>query len=306
MLPNIIKMKHILILILVLLNFSSKSQDILQIPADSTSEWRILRGYLYGTCVEYYNSIYYVNGIEEFNNNEYHKIYETGEYYQQTVIPPEPCDETYSYEGEYRASIRTENGKVYTHDGLEEHLLMDFTLNIGDTLNSFISDGLIIGSIDSVLIGNQYRKRYNFSNGDICNWMIEGLGHERGLFEPMHTILEFSSEFICYGENNIPLFGDLGCTLNVGTGEEPISQSNIIVYPNPANSKIQVLIPTHETQINAYMICDIIGEIKLRENIDLPRKSYFEINLESFNSGIYFLILNFENSRTIQRKIIKN
>ena len=82
------------------------------------------------------------------NGNVFYKIFETGEFYQEVINPPGPCDETYYYTAEFRGALRTENGKTYQLNGDEENLLMDFTLNVGDTLFSYISPGLVIGSID--------------------------------------------------------------------------------------------------------------------------------------------------------------
>ncbi len=188
-------MRNLLLILSLLTSLILSGQSIIPIPSDTTAQWRISRGISDGACINVYNSIYYVDDTLSHNGNIYYKIYETGEYYQQLFVPPGPCDETYLYDGVYRGAIRTENGKVYQFDGWEENLLMDFTLNVGDTLYSCISPGLVIASIDSVLVGDEFRRRFNFSNGDICNWMIEGIGHESGLFELMCQAPDFGSEF---------------------------------------------------------------------------------------------------------------
>ncbi len=298
-------MKKTLLLTSLIFHLILSGQNIIPIPADSTSQWRILRGYNDGVCANMYNSIYYVDGTIIHNGKEFYKIYETGEFYQEVINPPGPCDETYNYNGEYRGAIRTENGKTYQFNGNEENLLMDFTLNVGDTLFSYISPGLIIASIDSVLVGDEYRKRFNFSNGDICNWMIEGIGHETGLFEPMSIILEFASEFICYGENNIPLYGDSNCILNVGYENISFQNNNVIIYPNPTSGKLTINVSKSKKGIRSYLITDICGKIVLNNNIESLNKNDFEINLGNCKSGVYLLSVNFNNNETIYRKIIK-
>ena len=283
-------------------------QNIIPIPADSTSEWRIVRGYpdYCGGCVNLYNSVYYVDGTTIYNGKEFYKIYETGEFYQQILAPPGPCDETYNYFGEYRGAIRTENGKTYQLFGNEEYLLMDFTLNVGDTLFSYISPGLIISSIDSVLIGDQYRKRFNFSNGDICNWMIEGIGHGTGLFEPMGGGLEFASWFICYGENNIPLYGDTNCILNVGYEIFSFHISDIKIYPNPTSGKFTINTSESIEEIKSYLITDMCGKIiSNNNNIGSLNGNSIEINIEDCKSGVYSLTINYYNKESVHRKIIR-
>lgn len=285
--------------------FSLFGQSFTPIPADTTSQWRIFRGYNDGVCANWYNSIYYVDDTIVHNGNVFYKIFETGEFYQEVINPPGPCNEAYLYEGEYRGAVRTENGKTYELIGQEEHLLMDFTLNVGDTLFSYISPGLIIGSIDSVLVGSEYRKRFNFSNGDICNWMIEGIGHELGLFEPMSIVLEFASEFHCYGENNIPLFGDMNCILHVGYEDFSAQNNNISIYPNPTSGKFTINVSELANSIKSYFLTDIYGKMILQKNIDWNNNNVFEIDLSKYKTGIYFLRLDTENQRIIFRKIIK-
>jgi len=280
-------------------------QNIIPIPADTTSQWGISRGYNDGVCANWYNSIYYVDGTIVHNGNVFYKIFETGEFYQEVINPPGPCDETYYYTAEYRGALRTENGKTYQLIENEENLLMDFTLNVGDTLFSYISPGLIIGSIDSVLVGTEYRKRFNFINGDICNWMIEGIGHEAGLFEPMSTILEFASEFHCYGENNIPLLGDMDCILNVGLEDYSMLNYNVSIYPNPTSGMFTINASGLTNTIKSYLLTDIYGKMVLEKNANLVNDNVFEIDLSKYCSGIYFLRLNTENQGIIFRKIIK-
>ena len=297
--------KTILTTSLTVLMISLFGQNFTPIPADTTSQWRITRGSSDGTCVNAYNSIYYVDDTLMHNGNVFYKIYETGEFYQQVISPPGPCNETYFYDGKYRGAIRTENGKTYQFDGWEENLLMDFTLNVGDTLFSYISPGLIIGSIDSVLVGDEYRRRFNFSNGDICNWMVEGIGHETGLFEFMFLAPDFGSEFHCYGESNIPLFGDLNCMLNVGYEEISNQNLDVSIYPNPTSGMVKINLPEQNQTTLPYHLTDLYGQIVSKKNAKLLDSQNFEINLEKFKSGIYFLTIQLSNNQTVYKKIVK-
>lgn len=67
----------------------------------------------------------------------------------------------------------TSTKKVYTIG--PDSLLYDFSLNVGDSVKlKYCSSGKVITTIDSVLVGTGYRKRFIFYNG---NQMIEGIGH---------------------------------------------------------------------------------------------------------------------------------
>ncbi len=298
-------MKKLVLSLVILLAFhlGIMSQNFVPIPADSTSVWRISRSYFDGYCLQHYNSIYYINGTVIFEGKEYYKIYEEGSYYETSINPQYPCNGSYNYSGVYRGAIRTENGKTYGFEyGFYPSLLMDFTLNVGDTLYSSICiEGKVIESIDSVLVGDQYRKRFNFANSWYCGWMIEGIGHERGLFEPMDQPVENESDLICYGENGVPLFGDGNCDITVGQSEKKY-YNDITIYPNPTYDKVKIKMPGME--INAYNVTDVFGRLILRDKIKMSTDET-EIDLCKLEAGIYFLSLETNNTIVKVRKIIK-
>jgi len=93
-----------------------------------------------------------------------------------------------------------ESKKVYWQRGNdvenwygERVLLYDFSLNVGDTFdnglpNTYGGSGYYVASIDNVLVGNEYRKRYNFLKPEQTHFsfsVIEGIGSDRGLSFPM-------------------------------------------------------------------------------------------------------------------------
>lgn len=87
-----------------------------------------------------------------------------------------------------------------------ELLLYDFNVKKGDTIQwGYYGD--IIDKIDSVLIGQSYRKRYSFKNSN--NLIIEGIGSVvKGLFDKTTPILacgggsNMDSEHICFSQND--------------------------------------------------------------------------------------------------------
>ena len=261
------------------------AQNIIPIPVDTTSVWRISREHNDESCVYHHNSIYYIDGKTIINAKEYYKVYEEGYYSESPVNPQYPsCNDSYDYTGVYRGAIRTENGKVYgyTVTGEAGGLLMDFTLNVGDTLYSSIcQDGKVIESIDSVLVGNEYRRRFNFANSWHCNWMIEGVGHECGLFESMDDPFENNSSLICYGENGIPIFGNENCDITVGNVEKLMKENYVEIYPNPAYHKISIDASELNYGIKSYLLTDIYGRIVLKNDFKSMNENKLVINLNT-------------------------
>ncbi len=301
-------MKNLTLFTLLVLQIGLIAQGIIPIPVDTTSVWRIARQYNDESCVYHYNSIYYIDGTVMKWGHEYYKVYEEGHFYYSSVNPQYPCTGEWNYSGILRGAIRTEGGKTYGYTEWDNpDLLMDFTLNVGDTLFSSICyEGKIIESIDSVLVGDEYRKRLNFANSWYCNWMIEGVGHQRGIFESMDEPFESESWFICYGENGVPIFGNGNCDITVGQAENLREINNIKIYPNPTYASFSINTSDMQTKIISYLVTDIYGNAILNKNLKLLNQSDFKINLSNCESGVYLLTVIMEDNVKMHKKIIKN
>lgn len=75
--------------------------------------------------------------------------------------------------------------------------------------------------------------------------------------------------------------------------------SNIVIYPNPAREYIKI---ESEKNIESYTITNSLG--KILQNGIIHSKS-FMVNLQSFDSGIYFLRLNGEKRTFVQSIIVE-
>ncbi|HDL01192.1 MAG TPA: T9SS type A sorting domain-containing protein [candidate division Zixibacteria bacterium] len=302
-------MKNLTLFLLLASQMSLAAQEIIPIPVDTTSVWRIERNHNDESCIYFHNSIYYIDGTEVKNGKEYYKIYEEGHYWEEPTMPWDTiCNWEYDYSGVFRGGVRTENGKTYGYVSWWDSagLLMDFTLDVGDTLYSSICYfGKVIESIDSVFIGGEYRKRFNFADSWYCTWMIEGVGHERGLFESMDDPFENWSEFICYGENGIPIFGNENCDITVGRVKNRLEIHDVFIYPNPTFGDVMISLSDPNTKIKSVMVTDIFGKIVLTKNIEMLIGNDFRINLKNQKPGVYLVILNLSNHEKFYGKIIK-
>ena len=291
-------MKKILIIFFVSSQIMLSAQDIIPIPVDTTSVWSIWRGYSGSSCGTNYESTYYIDGTVINGGKEYYKVYEEGYYWETFIEPGANCDYSYYYSGVFRGAIMTENGKTYGYTTGSPHLLMDFTLSVGDTLNSYISDMFVINSIDSVIVGDTYRKRFNMSNYWTNTWMIEGIGHQGGLFESMDT-WGINSVLYCYGENSTPIFGDMNCDITVGHIENIIINNQINVYPNPVRNELTIS-SKDAINVNEIIIYNQLGQ-KALHKIGVTDK----INVSMLDQGIYIIELISTDFRSRQKLIIK-
>ena len=134
---------------------------------DSGAVWNVIRPTGCGPMSFGYNTAnhsFQMQGEEIINDTVYSRIV-----VPQVIHRAYMCGgfETYSVPGYFAGLIRqdTLQKKVYYRYNNRDTLLYDFTLEIGDTVKSFLSNGDffqpdVVLSIDSVLIGNSYRKRW--------------------------------------------------------------------------------------------------------------------------------------------------
>jgi hypothetical protein len=298
--------------LLILAPFMSKEQTYVPFP-DSNAVWQeVLLPYPPGPMPAYLQHFHYsVSGDTLINDISYKKLFVT--------IYNTECslDSTGPY---YAGGIRnnTDEKKVYYFDsnGLEELLLYDFTLDVGDTVPmSFINDSypyLYVESIDSVLIGDHFRKSYIYAQDTYPPiTVIEGIGAETGLLEPLE-IFELISMLRCYHQDHSLLWINPNvdsCNLETDTCltisiPERISDNRLLlIYPNPASDIIylylspEILIPSTDIRIEIYnSFGEKVGESQVPSGQDV-----YSFDVSCLSNGLYVTVIK-ENQRVISIK----
>jgi hypothetical protein len=238
------------------------------------------------------------------NALSYHKLY----YYNENNNNPTDtlCLVNHSILG---GAIREDSlNRVYFYNmnltgmGKEKdsiYLLYDFSKNVGDTIfftnqmpsYPYSEPYFVISSIDSVLVNNQYRKKYNFLSSPE-SW-IEGIGSTRYLtstISPYPTCSCFD-ELICYKFNDITYY--LNPTYHTcfpfdGVGVQNLMEDeSVSISPNPSNGKVLIAIKTSNYQKLSIEIYNTLGEkVYSLQNNTLHEKT--EIDISSEPNGIYF------------------
>jgi hypothetical protein len=303
-------MKIFATLITVLLFSSlSYSQVNYPIPQDSTSEWRIWHSTWdpLTSIVQSSDFKVFVSGDTTINGKVYSKLLGSGlrTYEYQGVT------NSWSFENEFYAFIRTDSARTYFFNYEQEELLFDYTLQPGDTLPETMINGntVVISSIDSVLVEGKYLKRFNIYdpvNEDLLsNWYIEGIGHEYGLIEPMYMMLDNGWYFECYAENGVPIFPEGSeCDLTVDINENAVNDKGVSVYPNPSNgifnlayySMLEKDVHLKVVEVLGYVIINSTWHLKSglnNKSFDLPKAS----------KGLYFVIIQ-DGISIVQKKVI--
>jgi len=217
--------------------------------------------------------------------------------------------------------IREDNKRVYYigEDFLgfaldEELLLYDFNMHIDDTVYHS-NDGMwksIVLDIDSVQIGDRYRKRYLVDNGWFYHnqdYIIEGigsvvnglLGHITAIptcgFHYWEHVCFFSGDQLIYKN---PTFSDCSAGVNLSSAEDMIT-SEISIYPNPFNESI-VLISLLYRNSMSLQVFNASGQLIIGNKKVVSNEQIFIPG----SAGLYIAILQDEKGKILlEQELIK-
>lgn len=308
--------KFLLILLIFLLTLTvgqGQTNVYHPFPEDSAS-WVINRWN--NICGNYCDSkVFTMNGDTVINSYSYNKIYIQTLYFYIISYPPNLEVGTSNITSkQYWACIRqdTVNKKVFvlTPSMTKDTILFDFDLKLGDTLSpSYLhdqQDTTVVSSIDSILIGTEYHKRFNFSKPNSYIWVvsfIEGVGSNAGIdqiyeaFEGGFTLTCFNGNIINYEE----VYGQCGVNaMTIGVSENE-SFNKIKIFPNPCNTETTIFTDCYLN--NATLtICNLLGQqVKQIRNIS---GQTFTLRRDNLSSGLYFLLLTQDSKKLITDKLI--
>ena len=295
--------------LIFIINLSLKSQDYIPFPTENVN-WNVFYA---GTCSETPPDTvlirYTIHGDTTINETQYSKLcIESG----NTVNPKiqaigglRESDKKIYYVGE----------TIIGGGNNEEYLLYDFTKQIGDTIKHNSNGGIysVILGIDSVQIGDNYRKRYNVDNHWFYqnpDYIIEGIGSvKNGLLGHISDVPTCGShywEHVCFRENGIvqylnSSFNDCFPS-NLLTGIEQLEyETDFEIYPNPFNNEIQIYNKLDNRDL-IFKLIDINGKTLIEKSIS-GEKVTLDMDI---NSGFYnALIIDVNGKILISKKLVK-
>lgn len=315
---KLIKIKeHILLFFILCFCIQAKAQTSVYHPfPDSNAVWRIdamLYSPTQSPIYRYYQ--YFIGGDTLIGGVKWNKLLIRG--YEDHPY--------FFYDSILRYLIRndTTNKIIYFEPsfpnpqgtcGSCDSILFDFSLAVGDTIPdswecvtySVASPWIFVSNIDSILIGNNYRKRFHLTgNGGLFNEeLIEGIGSSLGLFEEL-TDNETSNSLVCFMQNDTTIYPYLNapCNLLYQGIHDPIDQNSINIFPNPVLNELHIVNKSSVIHsLKKIYLYDLLGEeIFSFEVIN----NQITLNTAFLRSGIYILKLENELSQSLTRKIIK-
>jgi hypothetical protein len=252
--------------------------------------------------------IYYsltVSGDTIINGNTYHKLYRP---YAQSFSVGNCGGVLIGYNGAFRED--TSNRKVYYVPiaNSVEQLLYDFNLQVGDTvvgyLQSLISPYDTVQSIDSILIGNSYRKRWNI-NPCYDIYLIEGIGSTYGLYENSPgCATDFANYYLtCFQQNGLTLYPDttISCQLITISDNNSLETVSTTISPNPFHTSCQIQM---SSEFGNFEWKIFNSEGILLTNGTNPNNKEFRLSRGDLKNGIYLIQLMNSRGQSVIRKFV--
>jgi hypothetical protein len=219
-----------------------------------------------------------------------------------------------------------------------EVLLYDFSLSVGDTLKAGnftaplteyydCGECLVVSSIDTVKVGNSYRKKFNFKLGFWCKdqtvissrqdlegsyfgWLewIEGIGHGLGLIYTSTAIPTGGSSWLnCFEHNSEMLYCSrypypCNCFSNIiSDGLIDLKEKNIKIYANQGTDKM-IYFEFEDLRVDVIEIFNCEGI--LIEKFTVHNQPKFNFSAEKYPVGVYFYKVVTVDKREFKGKLI--
>jgi hypothetical protein len=322
-------MKKVLLLLLFtgcLESLEAQSGVYYPFPS-SDALWRESAGDYFCNCCRDYQ--YSINGDTVIGGATYHRLKWSGIVYSSPNVPyvggsywgcassPPPSmaylgsSVASFYAGAFREDTISKRIYFMEPGNTTDTLLYDFNLSVGDTLpDSYISDQSvyhnIIASIDSVLVGGTYRKRFNINEGTSTYVsLVEGVGSTFGFLGVLIPPFESQSVLDCFKLSDTLAYqpsGGLGCSsLALTVAKLNDLEQAVYVYPNPGRGNFKLSMSFLKENMSME-VRDVFG----KQIMDTKIKSIStEIDLGSQPAGVYFLQISDSKGNSVTKKIIK-
>lgn len=299
--------KFLIVFFLSFFTFLAHAQNFIHFP--DSAYWRVDWAYNdpFICNVTYYYS-YYWGGDTIIGSNNYKKLMSSGWTFTGDIICENPPNPMIGYVGAIRED--TVANKVFfqpTWGSPTDTLLYDYNLNVGDTIKGYLPsfNNITVDSIDSVLIGTTYHRRWILDNQEE-GAIIEGIGSTYGLIEYIGVQLlgGYLSALICISDSSGVLAtcnfmapsqtsmfwsftSNMPCQLIIGTkiNEYSIAQEKLHIYPNPTRGKFRV--EGLEFGVEEIEIYDLFGRLVLRLPTGQAGSKEAQIDMSSYPAGLY-------------------
>ncbi len=230
---------------------------------------------------------YFIDSDTTIGSRQYYKLYRSGIAYYDTP---------FYYQNVYAGAIRDEDNKFYLvrKDHNEEVFLIDFNLELGDTIRGEIGNGSIINLVETMPDGRKSISSVPEICGGCCSTitLLEGIGHSGGIMEDPpcyhigydgHYLNCFETDGELLYQNNMSLV-DCGDSFTSVDRVADMPDVNISLVPGSGILSVEIL--NIRTDHSILSIFDITGSLVLKSKIQSNKT---ELDIRQLGKGIYLI-----------------
>ncbi|OFY24881.1 MAG: hypothetical protein A2W98_12180 [Bacteroidetes bacterium GWF2_33_38] len=103
---------------------------------------------------------------------------------------------------------------------------------------------------------------------------------------------------------NHAIYADV-CTGSAGNEDIIVDNSDVSVYPNPSNQKLFIEVSNNIKKVEKIAIYNIIGEQVENIKINNSNNKKYELNMENYSSGLYYLNLTSNNKIYVSKIVVE-
>ncbi|MFT6165372.1 MAG: hypothetical protein ACJAV5_000379 [Vicingaceae bacterium] len=326
-------MKKLLLLpffVPILIGLQLKAQSYIPFPT-SNAVWVNYENRSYGATNtnDCYTSRIFTAGDTTINNYSYTRLLRISE--TKTGNFGLPCNTvvqaaTLDTLGYFRNDTAQKKVWLKATGIVNEILLYDFAMNIGDTIAlGYFDDPTIpaINVVDSIYTENYggiARTVYRIDRNGPCLdpkvYLIEGIGSKSGFLKPLGNCGTFGlTSVLCFSINGTSILVNNNVTMQPPCGLltgikdfESMAKGQVQISPNPAKDVVKI---TNAEGLERVEVYDAGGKL-LQNFVDFDfaqsHKSIGSVNkidLSNYEAGTYILKLIMKNGEVFSKKIIK-
>lgn len=241
-------------------------------------------------------------------NQSYHKLTISGvQIISASQTNALQCwNSTTGYKGAIRQDINNKKVFIVPPSSSSEQLLYDFNMTVGDTLKGYLaptnplSKPDIVQTIDSILIGSTYRKRWRLNSLYAIDF-IEGVGSTYGLVEPSPgNITDQRANWLaCFKQDGLIQYINTiytnSCSTIITSLSQNESSGRVKLFPDPFFT--QATLQSEEHLQNATLIVyNSVGQEVSR--MDHLTGQTFVLKRYNLPGGLYFFMIT-ENGKAV-------
>jgi hypothetical protein len=294
---------HLLLFSTIMSLFANGQTSVYHPFPDSNAVWNFhFQWYCFanGTADEFYSITF--SGDTIISSQTYHKLRTP---FVQSFSTGTCSGSQIGYIGAIRQDTAARKVFFVPPSDTTEQLLYDFTLQVGDTVRGFTASfawpGEIVQSIDSILVGTTYRKRWIINNCYNFHF-IEGIGSTYGLVEVSPGCVTDLPDYTltCFQQDGNAQYPDTmtNCQIITSIQSKNKITYNVEAFPNPFKGSFTIDFGGND--FKELFITDLLGKIILRQSIE----KLTQIKIDNLHAGTYLFGVIDRNGLSKNGKII--